>query len=118
MDVRDKQAWVTITNKPKVLKQMDWEHMGHKTLFDYVNSIFLEGKNSLKKSGKWDDRDLEKRPFARFYDMESGKVSAFTEGALKAFSDNIDNEIKGDFWPLMIQLKPKLNQDEPVGEST
>ncbi len=118
MDVRDKQAWVTITNKPKVLRQIDWEAMGFTTLYDYVNSVFLEGKNNLKKSGKWDDKELEKRPFVRFYDMESGKVSAFTEGALKDFSDNLSNEVRGDFWPLMIQLKPKPNEDEPVGEST
>jgi len=100
------QAWVTVMNHPTSLKQKDWEAAGHPDLQTYIQSIFNEGKENMKKSGRWDERKVNARPYVRFIDMKSEQRQAFlTEGAFIAFCSNLEANVKKSlFMQKMIQL--------------
>lgn len=105
---KEKQAWVTVTNRPQKLSRKRWRAAGHKSLLDYVEFLFEENKNILKKSGQWSDSLAAKHPYVRFVDLKSWESRAFsTREALEAFSDEMeasDSVLEDSFWRDFIDL--------------
>lgn len=105
---KEKQAWVTVTNRPQKLSRKRWRSAGHRSLLEYVDFLFEENKASLKKSGQWSDSLAAKHPFVRFVNLDSWEGRAFsTREALEAFSNEMEasgSVLEDSFWRDFIDL--------------